>query len=39
MRARRALLPDAEAIRALVEEFAFDGTLLARSLVSYPPSP
>jgi amino-acid N-acetyltransferase len=32
MRARRALLPDAEAIRALVEEFTFDGTLLPRSL-------
>lgn len=32
MQARRALLPDAEAIRALVEEFTFDGTLLPRSL-------
>ncbi len=32
MRARRALLPDAEAIRALIEEFTFDGTLLPRSL-------
>ncbi len=33
MQARRALLPDAEAIRALIEEFSFDGTLLPRSLV------
>ena len=32
MRARRALLPDAEAIRTLIEEFSFDGTLLPRSL-------
>jgi amino-acid N-acetyltransferase len=32
MQARRALLPDAEAIRALIEEFSFDGTLLPRSL-------
>jgi amino-acid N-acetyltransferase len=32
MRARRALLPDAEAIRSLIEEFSFDGTLLPRSL-------
>jgi amino-acid N-acetyltransferase len=32
MRARSALLPDAEAIMALVEEFAFDGTLLPRSM-------
>ena len=32
MQARRALLPDAEAIRALIEEFTFDGTLLPRSL-------
>ena len=32
MRARRALLPDAEAIRALIEEFAYDGTLLPRSM-------
>jgi len=32
MQARRALLPDAEAIRSLIEEFSFDGTLLPRSL-------
>jgi len=32
MQARRAFLPDAEAIRALIEEFALDGTLLPRSL-------
>jgi amino-acid N-acetyltransferase len=32
MRARRALLPDAEAIRSLIGEFAPDGTLLPRSL-------
>ena len=32
MRARRALLPDAEKIRSLIEEFTFDGTLLPRSL-------
>ncbi|MGA2962400.1 MAG: N-acetyltransferase [Candidatus Korobacteraceae bacterium] len=32
MRARRALLPDAEAIRSLIEEFSSDGTLLPRSL-------
>ncbi len=32
MRARKALLPDAEAIRALVGQFTDDGTLLPRSL-------